>query len=156
MLILRILCYNGSLFTWTVVSLTTAKFKPLIFSTPGFALSYIANVFTLMIFVWLLLVACIILLYNHIHTEVWKPRANHGEVCTLENSQSFSLYSLDTDRIETPLLKIHISWLFVIAKTCLQSCCLVMDVFLSLLLRLSSVMSQYLHKRFEEKYIQHR
>jgi hypothetical protein len=29
--ILRILCYNGSLATWTVVSLTTAKFKPLIF-----------------------------------------------------------------------------------------------------------------------------
>jgi hypothetical protein len=31
--ILRILCYNGSLVTWTVVGLTTAKFKPLIFST---------------------------------------------------------------------------------------------------------------------------
>jgi hypothetical protein len=31
MLILRILCYNGNLNTWTVVSLTTAKFKPLIF-----------------------------------------------------------------------------------------------------------------------------
>jgi hypothetical protein len=30
--ILRILCYNGSLVTWTVVGLTTAKFKPLIFS----------------------------------------------------------------------------------------------------------------------------
>jgi hypothetical protein len=28
--ILRILCYNGSLVTWTVVSLTTAKFNPLI------------------------------------------------------------------------------------------------------------------------------
>jgi hypothetical protein len=27
--ILRILCYNGSLVTWTVVGLTTAKFKPL-------------------------------------------------------------------------------------------------------------------------------
>jgi hypothetical protein len=25
-------CYNGSLVTWTVISLTTAKFKPLIFS----------------------------------------------------------------------------------------------------------------------------
>jgi hypothetical protein len=31
MLILLILCYNGSLVTWTVVSLSTAKFKPLIF-----------------------------------------------------------------------------------------------------------------------------
>jgi hypothetical protein len=30
--ILRVLCYNGSLVTWTVVSLTTAKFKPLIFN----------------------------------------------------------------------------------------------------------------------------
>jgi hypothetical protein len=29
--ILHILCYNGSLVTWTVVSLITAKFKPLIF-----------------------------------------------------------------------------------------------------------------------------
>jgi hypothetical protein len=28
--VLRILCYNGSLVTWTVVSLTAAKFKPLI------------------------------------------------------------------------------------------------------------------------------
>jgi hypothetical protein len=33
------LCYNGSLVTWTVVRLTTPKFKPLIFSTSGFALS---------------------------------------------------------------------------------------------------------------------
>jgi hypothetical protein len=31
MSMLRILCYNGSLVTWTVVSLTTAKSKPLIF-----------------------------------------------------------------------------------------------------------------------------
>jgi hypothetical protein len=31
--ILRILCYNGSLVTWTVVSLTTAKFKPLYYWT---------------------------------------------------------------------------------------------------------------------------
>jgi hypothetical protein len=35
--ILRILCYNGSLVTWTVVSLTTSKFKFLIFSVSGFA-----------------------------------------------------------------------------------------------------------------------
>jgi hypothetical protein len=32
-----------------VVSLTTAKFKPLIFSMSGFALSYTVNVFILMI-----------------------------------------------------------------------------------------------------------
>jgi hypothetical protein len=37
--IFHILCYNGSLVIWTVVSLTTAKFKPLIFSTSGFTLS---------------------------------------------------------------------------------------------------------------------
>jgi hypothetical protein len=30
--ILFILCYNGSLVTWTVVSLATAKFKSIIFS----------------------------------------------------------------------------------------------------------------------------
>jgi hypothetical protein len=53
---LCILCYNGSLVTWTVVSLTTAKFKPLIFSTSGFALSYAVNMFILMILYdfWLL------------------------------------------------------------------------------------------------------
>jgi hypothetical protein len=47
--ILRILCYNGSVVTWTVVSLTTAKFKSLIFSIYGFTLSYTANTFILMI-----------------------------------------------------------------------------------------------------------
>jgi hypothetical protein len=47
--IVCILCYNGSLVTWRVVSLTAAKFKPLIFSTSGFDLSYIANMFILMI-----------------------------------------------------------------------------------------------------------
>jgi hypothetical protein len=40
MLILHILCYNGSFVTWMVISLTTANFKPLIFSMSGFALSY--------------------------------------------------------------------------------------------------------------------
>jgi hypothetical protein len=45
----RILCYNGSLVTWTVTSLTTAKFKPLMFSVSGFALPYDSNVFILMI-----------------------------------------------------------------------------------------------------------
>jgi hypothetical protein len=35
--ILRILCYNGSLATLTVVSLTATKFKPLTFSMSGFA-----------------------------------------------------------------------------------------------------------------------
>jgi hypothetical protein len=35
MLISLFSCYNGSLVTWTVVSLTTAKFKPLIFFCVG-------------------------------------------------------------------------------------------------------------------------
>jgi hypothetical protein len=47
--ILFILCYNGSLVTWVVVSLATAKFKPLIFSLSDFALSYAANMFIFMI-----------------------------------------------------------------------------------------------------------
>jgi hypothetical protein len=37
MSILCILCYNGSLVTWTVVSLTVAKFKLLIFSMYEFS-----------------------------------------------------------------------------------------------------------------------
>jgi hypothetical protein len=48
MSILRILCYNSSLVPWTVVRLTTAMFKPLIFSWPGFNLSYTTNIFILM------------------------------------------------------------------------------------------------------------
>jgi hypothetical protein len=47
--ILRILFYNGSLVIWTVVSLATAKFKALIFSMSGFALSHTTNMFILMI-----------------------------------------------------------------------------------------------------------
>jgi hypothetical protein len=44
-----ILCYNYSLVTGKVVSLTAAKFKPLIFSMSGFALSYAGKMFILMI-----------------------------------------------------------------------------------------------------------
>jgi hypothetical protein len=36
--------YNGSLVIWRVVRLTAAKFKPLVFSVSGFALSSIANI----------------------------------------------------------------------------------------------------------------
>jgi hypothetical protein len=42
-------CYNSSLFTWTVVYLTAAKFKPLIFTVSGFALSNVANICIFMI-----------------------------------------------------------------------------------------------------------
>jgi hypothetical protein len=45
--ILHMLCCNGCLFTWTVVSLTTSKFKPLFMS--GFTLPSTANMFILMI-----------------------------------------------------------------------------------------------------------
>jgi hypothetical protein len=37
--------------------------------------------------VWLLLVACTILLYSCINTDGWKLCANRGPVCTLENFQ---------------------------------------------------------------------
>jgi hypothetical protein len=40
--------YNGSLVTWTVVRFT-AKFKPLIFSVPGFAFSHVANIYIFII-----------------------------------------------------------------------------------------------------------
>jgi hypothetical protein len=41
--------YNGSLVTRTVVCLTAAKYKPLVFSVTGFALSNGANIFIIMI-----------------------------------------------------------------------------------------------------------
>jgi hypothetical protein len=40
---------NDSLVTWTVIHMTAAKFKPLIFSVLGFALSSVANIFIFMI-----------------------------------------------------------------------------------------------------------
>jgi hypothetical protein len=64
--ILRILCYNDSLVTLKVVSLTAAKFEPLIFSVSRFALSCAANMLILMIlFDFCLLPAqfCYIIIY---------------------------------------------------------------------------------------------
>jgi hypothetical protein len=49
MSILLILCYNSSLVAWTVVRLTAAKFKPVMFSVSGFVLSYAADIVILMI-----------------------------------------------------------------------------------------------------------
>jgi hypothetical protein len=74
---LRILCYNGSLVTWTVVRLTTTK--SLISSMFVFVLCYTANI------------ACCLhnLLFNYIHVEAWKLSAYHGPVCTLENFQYY-------------------------------------------------------------------
>jgi hypothetical protein len=40
--------YNDSLDTWTVIHMTAAKFKPLIFSVSGFALSNEANIFMIL------------------------------------------------------------------------------------------------------------
>jgi hypothetical protein len=81
---LRILCNNGSLVTWTIVSLTTA-FKPLIFSISDFALSYTANLFVLMILYDFCLFPaqfCYIILYMR---KVWKSWANGRPMCTQEN-----------------------------------------------------------------------
>jgi hypothetical protein len=58
---------------------TSAKLKSLVFPESGFALSNVAN------FIWLLLVACIILL--HMSTDVWKSCVHHESVCALENFQ---------------------------------------------------------------------
>jgi hypothetical protein len=41
--------YNDSLDTWTVIHMTADKFKPLIFSVSGFALSNVANILIFMI-----------------------------------------------------------------------------------------------------------
>jgi hypothetical protein len=83
--ILRILCYNVSLVTWIVLSLTITKFKPFIFSITGFALSYTTNIFILMIlydFSVLPTWFYYIILYIW---KVWKPFANRGPVYTLKN-----------------------------------------------------------------------
>jgi hypothetical protein len=47
--IMAILFYSISLVTWAVLSLTAAKFKPLIPSEPGFSISYPTNTLILMI-----------------------------------------------------------------------------------------------------------
>jgi hypothetical protein len=52
--VLHILCYNGSLVTWTVVRLTTAKFKPLIVFCLGLNCEHVHSHDS----VWLVLVAC--------------------------------------------------------------------------------------------------
>jgi hypothetical protein len=86
MLILFSLCYNDSLVTWTVVSLTAPKFKPYILCVRLRLVLWSEHVRS-HDFVWPLLVACTILLYNRIHTEGWKPYANREPVCTLDHFQ---------------------------------------------------------------------
>jgi hypothetical protein len=66
---IRYLCCNGNLVTWTVVSLTATRFKPLIISVSGLALSYTANMFILMILYdfWFSPAQ-----FCYIHREGWK------------------------------------------------------------------------------------
>jgi hypothetical protein len=80
--VLRILCYNGSLVTWTVVSMTTAKLKPHIFLVWLGLVLYREHVDS-HDSLWLLLVAGTILLYNWLSTRLVSL-----------------LYNLGTDRIE--------------------------------------------------------
>jgi hypothetical protein len=77
MSILHIICYNGCLVTWTVLSLTTAWLHLVLYREHVHFRDY----------VWLLLVACTIFLYNRIHMEGWKPCTNRRPVWTLENFQ---------------------------------------------------------------------
>jgi hypothetical protein len=70
-------CYNGSLVTWKVVTSTTGKFKPLIFSVSGFALSYAANIsFSLF---WMTSACCL-----HNFVMLGTSCATPGPVCNLE------------------------------------------------------------------------
>jgi hypothetical protein len=81
-----ILRYNGSLITWTVVSLTSIMFKSCIFHVWLPFVLYCEHVHS-HDFVLLLLVAWTILLHSCIHMKSWKSRANHRPVWTLENFQ---------------------------------------------------------------------
>jgi hypothetical protein len=85
--ILHTLRCNGSLITWTVASLTTAKFHPIIFSVSVFGLSYTANISILMILYDFCFVACTIVFYNRIHTDDWRLCTNRWLTFTLENFQ---------------------------------------------------------------------
>jgi hypothetical protein len=71
----------------TVVCLTAAKFRPLNISCVGVHLVQCCENLHFRDFVWLLLVACVILFYNYICTEVWKLRTNRKSACALENFQ---------------------------------------------------------------------
>jgi hypothetical protein len=46
----KYLCYHSSLDTWMVIHVTTTKYKPIIFSVLGFALSSIVTIFIFKIF----------------------------------------------------------------------------------------------------------
>jgi hypothetical protein len=93
---------HDSLDTWTVLHMSAAKFKPLIFSVWGFALSNIANIFIFMIMNYFCFFFCIILLCNHKRTEFGKLHAYCEQMCALENCQwcgepCFALAAISTD-----------------------------------------------------------
>jgi hypothetical protein len=106
--ILHSLCYNGSLVTWTVVSLTISKFKPFMFSVSGFALSYTANMFILMILYDFCLFRaqfCYIIVY------IWKLKscvkvANRWAPWNISNGAQ----NLDLQALSAASLWIHFSY----------------------------------------------
>jgi hypothetical protein len=94
--IMRIFFYNGILVTWTVVSLTIAKFKPLLFSMSGFALSYTATMFILTI----LYDFCLSLAqFRYIIVYIRKV-GSRMQIALDCNGSCPSLYNLGTDRTE--------------------------------------------------------
>jgi hypothetical protein len=76
-------CHNGYLVAWTVVRLTAAKLKPLIFSVSGFTFSYIANhcIFMILCDLCLLPAKFCYVIINIRHLENHVQRA---PMCTLE------------------------------------------------------------------------
>jgi hypothetical protein len=122
MLILHIFCYNGSLVTWTAVSLTTAKFIPRIFSMSVFTLSYTANMYILMI-----LYGFCLLPAQFCYVIVYIRKVKSGPMCTLENFQwcadpCFACAAISRGRC-LPLIPRrgeHKSWLSSNLVPCLQ------------------------------------
>jgi hypothetical protein len=88
-------CYNGSLVTWTAVRLTAA----LIFSISEFALSYIANIFTVLRDSCLLpalfcyIIICVRKVENHVQIA---PRREPGKITS--GAESLVLQALQFTR----------------------------------------------------------
>jgi hypothetical protein len=111
-------CYNSSLVTWTVVCLTAAKFKPLVFPVSRFALSNVANICIFMIlydFYSVLLNRT--RFYNHFALTVQKTQPFHCWqgvfTAPLHNNEDYSIAAC----------------VFVAAGMCLPSRCLAMNVY---------------------------
>jgi hypothetical protein len=93
---LSISCYNGRSVTRTALSLMITKYNPHIFY---FRLRLVLSCKNVHLddFVWLVLLVFILLLYNRIHAEGWKPCANREPVSTLENFQWREISCLASD-----------------------------------------------------------